>query len=99
MAELVYDADALPPGEPVFALHVGMDQHSRAILADLTMDLVAPVERSLLKPMIFTGFEHRASDVLPRAQQRAAEVGVKRILVIDPHGLLRMAGSARAGRR
>lgn len=95
MSELVYDPAALAPGEPVILLHVGQDPMNGATLASLTLDLTAPLDETHLKPERFTGFEHRAENVLRLARDRAAERGIRQILVVDPFGLLRLVERSR----
>lgn len=95
MAELIYDPGSLSPGESVFVLHVGQARPSETILASLTMDLVAPLDDKVREPLIFSGFEQRAGDLVAMAHERARERGVARILVVDPFGLLRLAPPAR----
>lgn len=99
VAELVYDAQSLTPGESVFVLHVGQALPAKTILASLTMDLTVPLDEAALRPLHFTGFEQRAGDLLQLAKQRGAERGIKRIVVVDPYGMLPLASPGRYGRR
>lgn len=99
MAELIYDQSKAEDGEAIFVVHVGRTPTSETVLASLEMEAVAPIAEEQLAPFRFSGFEFPAGDVMHLAQARAAERSVKKILVVDPYGLLRFAASSRYDRR
>lgn len=95
MAELIYDAQQLAPGEPFYRLRIGLNPSTNAILGDVDMDLTAPAIGDDLAPTAFSGFEWPAREALALAQARAAENGIAKILVVDPLGLLSLAPAGR----
>jgi hypothetical protein len=60
-----------------------MDRYAGYFLAEPTMDLVAPVDDSVLRPFLFFGFKQRAVELSPMVQQRGDDAGIGRFLVID----------------
>jgi hypothetical protein len=63
----------------------------QSIVAEMEMDLTGPVTADVAQPRKLSGFELPALELVHKAQQRAAEMGVEKILLVDPQGLLSLA--------
>ena len=100
MAEIVIDERLIEPGEPFFAMYVDLPNGvGRTVVAELEMELVGPVSADQLKPRRLSGFEFPAHEMIERAHRLAAEKGARKILLVDPKGLLTLARLGRkAGR-
>lgn len=96
MAEVVTDAHAIEAGENYIAIYVDcLNGLGQSIVAEMEMDLTGPVTADDAQPRKLSGFELPALELLHLAQERAGEKGVRKILVIDPQGLLRLARTNR----
>lgn len=92
MAEVILDARLIAAGEPFFIAYVDQSKGvGSAIVAELAMDLVGPPTPAQLAPRKLSGFELPALELLHKAKTRAAEVGVEKILLVDPQGMLSLA--------
>ena len=100
MAEIIIDDLLIDPGESFFAVYVDRPRGvSPTVVADLDMDLVGPVTPEQAQPRKLSGFELPALELIEKAQARAAEQGVRKILLVDPLGLLSLVRISRHGRR
>ncbi len=99
MPEVIYDPQKLGDGERYAALYVGYGGMSRQILAEFDLDLTAPATANDLAPRNLSGFELPAQEALTLARERAREASLRKILVIDPLGLLSHATINRYARR
>lgn len=100
MAEVIIDDRLIEPGEPYFAVYVDRPRGiSQKVVADLDMDLIGPVTPEQAQPRKLSGFELPALELIEKAQARATEQGVRKILLVDPLGLLSLARISRYGRR
>lgn len=100
MVEVIIKDRLIERGETYFAVYVDRPRGiSQTVVADLDMDLVGPVSPEQAKPRKLSGFELPALELMEKAQARAAEQGVRKILLVDPHGLLSLARISRHGRR
>lgn len=92
LTELIINDTAIGDGEAYFAVYVDRPKGSgQPIVADLVMDLVGPVTPDRLVPRRLSGFELPALELIHMAQKRAAEAGVRKILLVDPQGLVTLA--------
>lgn len=92
MPEIIIDETQIADGEAYFALYVDCPKGAgSSIVADLKMGLTGPVSADILQPRKLSGFELPALELAKKAKARADEQGVKRILLIDPRGLLPLA--------
>lgn len=92
MAEFIINERLIEPGEPYFALYVDRPGGAgRPLVGELAIGLIGPVASEQSRPKRLSGFELPALEAAERAQRRAAEQGVKRILVVDPYGQLTLA--------
>jgi hypothetical protein len=92
MAEVILDERLIGTGEPFFIAYVDQPKGgASSIVAELAMDLVGPPTPAQLAPRKLSGFELPALELLHKAKERAAEAGVAKILLVDPHGLLSLA--------
>lgn len=100
MAEVIIDDRLIEPGEPFFAVYVDRPRGiSQTVVADLDMGLIGPVTPEQAQPRKLSGFELPALELIDKAQARAAEQGVRKILLVDPLGLLSLAQISRYERR
>ena len=100
MAEVVTDAHAIEAGESYIAVYIDCSRGvGQSIVAEMEMDLTGPVTDEVGQPRKLSGFELPALELLHLAQQRAGERGVKKILLVDPQGFLKMARTNRYARR
>lgn len=78
-AELIHDPTQLPPGQPFYLLQVGRAGAAGGqIVADLTMDLVAPARPEHLAPVAMGGFELPARETLTPAHVAPVKTACKR---------------------
>lgn len=100
LAEVVIDDRLIEPGETYFAVYVDRPRGiGRSVVADLAMGLVGPVTPEQAQQRKLSGFELPALEMLDKAHARAAEQGVRRILLVDPLNLLSLARINRYKRR
>lgn len=100
MAEVVLNERAIEPGESYFAVYVDRSRGvGQSIIGELAMNLIGPVTADVAQPRKSSGFELPALELMHKAQERAAEMGVQKILLIDPQGLLTLARINRYDRR
>lgn len=100
LAEVVTDALAIEAGENYIAVYVDCSRGvGQSIVAEMEMDLTGPVTADVAQPRTLSGFELPALELLHLAQERAGERGVKKILLVDPQGFLRLARTNRYARR
>lgn len=100
MAEVIIDDRLIEPGEPYFAVYVDRPRGiSQTVVADLDMDLIGPVTPEQAQPRKLSGFELPVLELIDKAQACAAEQGVRKILLVDPLGLLSLARISRYGLR
>lgn len=99
MAEVVSDTSAIEAGESFIAVYVDCSRGvGQSIVAEMKMDLTGPVTTDIAQPRKLSGFELPALEVLHLAQMRAGERGVKKILLVDLQGFLRLARTNRYAR-
>ena len=92
MVNVILNEHAIEPGEPYFAVYVDRPNGvGQSIIADLKMDLTGPASPEVVAPCMLSGFELPALELLHKARERATERGVKKILLVDPLGLLPLA--------
>lgn len=92
MAEITIDPTSIAAGEQYFVVYVdGLHGANLSIVAELRMGCIGPVTPELLNPRKLTGFALPAQELMQKAQERAIERGVGKILLIDPFGLLSLA--------
>jgi hypothetical protein len=100
VAEIVLNERTIEDGESYFAVYVDRTRGvGQSIVGELEMNLIGPVSAEIAQPRRLSGFELPALEMMHLAQQRAAEQGVKKILLIDPQGLLTLARINRYDRR
>lgn len=100
LAEVVMDAGTIETGENYIAVYVDCSRGvGQSIVAEMEMDLTGPVTEDVAQPRKLSGFEFPALELLHLAQERADERGVKKILLVDPQGFLRLARTNRYARR
>ena len=92
MAELIINDATIEDGEAYFIVYVDRPKGAaHPTVADLVMDLTGPVTPDRIVPRRLSGFELPALELIHKARERAAEVGVRKILLVDPQGLLTLA--------
>lgn len=92
MAELIINDAAIDDGEAYFAVYVDRPKGTaQPIVAELVVDLIGPVTPDRIVARRLSGFELPALELIHKARERAAEAGVRKILLIDPQGLLTLA--------
>lgn len=99
MVDVIINEALVEPGERYFIAYVDRPKGVGAqIVADLEMDLTGPVTADLMAPRKLSGFEFPALELIERARRTAAENGVRKILLIDPQGLVPLSKVNRADR-
>ena len=92
MVELILNDAAIEEGEAYFVVYVDRPKGvGQPIVADLVMQLTGPVTPDRIAPRRLSGFELPALELLQKARECAAEAGVRKILLVDPAGLLTLA--------
>jgi len=100
LAEVVMDMHAIEAGENYIVVYVDCSRGvGQSIVAEMEMDLIGPVTADVAQPRRLSGFELPAQELMHLAQERAGERGVKKILLVDPRGFLRLARTNRYARR
>lgn len=100
LAEVVLNERAIEPGESYFAVYIDRSKGvGQSMVAELAMNLIGPVSADVAQPRKLSGFELPALELMHKAQERAAEMGIQKILLIDPQGLLTLARINRYDRR
>lgn len=92
MTEFIINETLIEAGEPYFIVYVDRPRGiGQAIVADLATDLVGPVSAERLVPRRLSEFQLPALELVHKAKGLADEAGVRRILLVDPQGLLPLA--------
>ncbi len=92
MAEVIFDATLVADGEPCFIVYVDKARTvGQDFVATLSMNVTGPVPADKILPRKPTGGELSALETMRFAQERADELGVAKILLVDPQGLLPLA--------
>ncbi len=92
MVEIITNEALIEAEEPYFVAYVDRPKDTgQMIVANLVMGLTGPVTPEQMKPRKLSGFELPALELLHKAQERAAEADVHKILLVDPQGLLPLA--------
>jgi len=92
LAEIILNETMIAEDEPYFIAYVDRPKGAgQTIVAELAMGLVGPVTKEQMKPRKLSGFELPALELLHKAHERAAESGVRKILLVDPLRLLPLA--------
>lgn len=99
MIEVIINEGLIEEGEAYFVVYVDKPRIGGTIVGELTMGLVGPVTADIARPRTLSGFELPALEMVQLAHERAAEQGVTKILLVDPHGLLPLAKINRYARQ
>lgn len=92
LADVIFDAALVAIGEPCFIVYVDrIRMTGQDIVATLSMNVTGPVPPEKILPRKPTGGELPVLEAMRFAQERARELGVAKILLVDPHGLLPLA--------
>jgi hypothetical protein len=91
MADVIINEDLIEEGEAYLVVYVDRPRGGSTIVGELTMGLEGPVTADVALPRKLSGFELPALEMVHLAHERAAEQGVTKILLVDPHGLLPLA--------
>ncbi len=92
LVDVIINEALIEAGERYFIAYVDRPKGIGAqIVADLEMDLIGPVTVDLMVPRKLSGFEFPALELIERARRTAGESGVRKILLVDPQGLVRLS--------